>query len=72
MKNREFLMTLNDEHLESAIYHLGHDHFDLAKEIKDPTEALTNWLSAKYDPNDSLWQRVNDENDDEWWAAQGL
>ena len=41
MKNREYMMTLNDEHLESAIYHLGHNHFDLAEKIQDPTEALT-------------------------------
>ena len=65
MKNREFLMTLNDEYLESAIYHLGQQHFDLADKIFDPTIALLKWLSAEYDPKDELWQRVNDENDDE-------
>ena len=72
MKNREYMMTLDDEHLESVIYHLGHNHFDLAEEIPDPTKALTKWLSAECNPKDSLWQRVNDENDEEWWAAQGL
>lgn len=72
MKNREYMMTLDDEHLESAIYHLAEGDFDLADEVRDPTRARTEWLSEAYDPEDRIWQIVNDENDDEWWDAQDI
>ena len=72
MKNREYMMTLDDEHLESVIWHLAECNFNLAESFIDPTKAVTKWLSEAYDPEDRIWQIFNDENDDEWWAAQGM
>lgn len=71
MKNREYMMTLDDEHLESAIWHLGECNFNLADSIKDPTAAVTKWLSTEFDPRDKIWQKIFDENDDEWWEENG-
>ena len=72
MKNRDYMMKLDDDHLESLIYHLAEADFDLADEIRDPTRARLEWLSAEFDSNDKIWQIVNDENDDEWWEAQDI
>ena len=70
MKNREYMMTLDDEHLESVIYRLVNQDFDLADTIFDPTRSVTQWLSTEYDPNDRIWGIVNNENDDAWWEDQ--
>ena len=71
MKNREYMMTLDDEHLESVIYHLVNQDFNLADNIFDPTQSVTKWLSAEYDPKDKIWGVANNENDDAWWEENG-
>lgn len=67
MKNREYMMTLDDEHLESVIHFLNEQEFDLADTISDPTRSITQWLSTEYDPNDRIWKLVDTENDPEMW-----
>ena len=67
MKNREYMMTLDDEHLESVIHFLNEQEFDLADIIYDPTRSITQWLSTEYDPNDRIWKLVDTENDPEMW-----
>lgn len=67
MKNREYMMTLDDEHLESVIHFLNEQDFDLADIISDPTRSVIQWLSTEYDPNDRIWKLVDDENNPELW-----
>lgn len=71
MKNREFMMTLDDEHLESVIYNLYEQNFDLADVVNEPTLSVTKWLSTEYDPKDRIWERVDRENDPEYYRAMG-
>lgn len=70
MKNREYMMTLDDEHLESVIYRLVNQDFDLADTIYDPTQSVTQWLSTEYDSNDKIWKLVEDENNPELWEDE--
>jgi hypothetical protein len=67
MKNREYMMTLDDEHLESAIHYLNEQEFDLADNIIDPVQSVTKWLSTEYDPNDRIWRLIDADNDPEMW-----
>lgn len=67
MKNRNYMMTLDDEHLESAIHYLNEQEFDLADSIIDPVQSVTKWLSAEYDPNDRIWRLVDADNNPEMW-----